>query len=169
MGGNLSSKQDGMFPKKAAREVQQEPSHLSAWHRRGQHRLPLPQHRETEAQSRARLGERSGPGQQQGCLWEPVPPRGSAELAEEEETRRSRRGWFAGMSTHRGSLSPILAPGHSGGNPLPPPRPAQLRGRGPPASGTGGSLFCQWSSGRGQGQRGLSGCPPAIADLRGML
>lgn len=64
-------------------------------------------------------------------------------------------------------LSPSLPNATPGGDPA--ASPLQPRGRGPLASGMGESWLCQRSSGRGQGRRGLSGCPPAAADLRGML
>lgn len=71
---------------------------------------------------RARQGLRNTGGR--GHIAEPLPLRGSAELvAEEEETRRTQKGRFAGANTHTSSPSPapILAQDHPGGTPLLPP------------------------------------------------
>jgi len=57
-----------MFPRRAGRQKQREPSRLRAWHWRGRQHFPSPWHRETEAQSQTGLGESSGPGLHRGCL-----------------------------------------------------------------------------------------------------
>lgn len=166
-GGNPSSKRDGMCPKRAG-VGRSNGNPLTSLHGIRGVGTASPHPGTGKLRHRARQGS----GNTRGCMGDPLPLRGSAEpVVEVEETRTLQRGWFAGVNTPMGSPSPlpILAQGHPGGTPLPPPCPVQLWGRGPPVSDAGANLLCRRSSGRGQGRRELLGCPPAAADLRGML
>lgn len=126
-----------------------------------------------------RAGQCSESAQSRGCTravcGEPVPLRGSAELAEGEEPG-PQRGHFTSADTPMSSVPcphPLAGPpGWGGGGPRCAPCPRSCVAEEPggtPACGSGGNLLCQRSSGRGQGRRGLSGCRAAAADLRGML
>lgn len=114
-------------------------------------------------------GQRSGIAWSRACLWGARSSSGFCRTAREGSAQATERSVCQHRYSHE--LCP-LSPSSGGatwGLPAASPSPGSYGAEEPPASGAGGNLLCQPSSGRGQGRRELSGCPAAAADLPGML